>query len=174
VAKNYFKLLAYKDEYEVARLYTDGSFARAVADQFTGTFRLELNLAPPLLARRDAEGHLVKRAYGSWMLGAFRLLAKLKFLRGSLLDPFGWSEERRTERRLIADYEHLVEAILAGLAPANHAAAIELASLPDKIRGFGHVKARNIQAAGQCEAELLARFRQGEPAAVQQKAVAAQ
>jgi len=174
VAKNYFKLLAYKDEYEVARLYTDGSFARAVADQFTGTFRLELNLAPPLLARRDAEGHLVKRAYGSWMLGAFRLLAKLKFLRGSLLDPFGWSEERRTERRLIADYEHLLEAILAGLAPANHAAAIELASLPDKIRGFGHVKARNIQAARQCEAELLARFQSDNVVGMHDRATAAE
>ena len=174
VAKNYFKLLAYKDEYEVARLYTDGSFARAVADQFTGPFRLEVNLAPPLLARRDAEGHLVKRAYGSWMLGAFRLLAKLKFLRGTALDPFGWSEERRTERRLITDYEHLIEEILAGLTPATHAAAIELASLPDKIRGFGHVKARNLAAARQCEAELRARFRQGEPARVPEKAVAAQ
>jgi indolepyruvate ferredoxin oxidoreductase len=174
VAKGYFKLLAYKDEYEVARLYTDGTFARQLAEQFTGKVRLEVNLAPPLLARRDAEGHLMKRAYGPWMLTAFRLLAKLKFLRGSALDPFGWSTERRGERRLVVDYEALVAQILAGLTPANLAAAIELASLPEKIRGFGHVKARNLEAAKQCEAELLARFRRVEPAARPEKAVAAQ
>jgi indolepyruvate ferredoxin oxidoreductase len=174
VAKAYFKLLAYKDEYEVARLYTDGTFARQVAEQFTGTFRLEVNLAPPLLARRDDKGHLVKRAYGPWMLGAFRLLAKLKFLRGTVLDPFGWSEERRGERRLIAEYEVLVAEILADLGPANHEIAVELASLPDKIRGFGHVKAANLAAAKQCETELRERFRHPETAAVAEKAAAAQ
>jgi indolepyruvate ferredoxin oxidoreductase len=174
VGKNYFKLLAYKDEYEVARLYSDGTFARQVAAQFTGDFRLEVHLASPLLARHDAEGHPVKRAYGPWMLRAFRLLARLKFLRGTALDPFGRSAERREERRLITEYEALVAEIIAGLTPANQDAALELASLPEKIRGYGHIKARNIAAARQCEAELRGRFRDPAPAKPVEKATAAE
>jgi indolepyruvate ferredoxin oxidoreductase len=174
VAKNYFKLLAYKDEYEVARLYSDGTFRRQVAAQFTGDYRLQVHLAPPLLAPRDADGHLVKRPYGPWMLRAFGLLAKLKFLRGTALDPFGRTAERRTERGLIAEYETLVAEILAGLRPANHATAVELASLPEKIRGFGHVKERNLAAARQCEAELRTRFHGSAAAATAEKATAAE
>jgi indolepyruvate ferredoxin oxidoreductase len=160
VAKNYAKLLASKDEYEVARLYTDGTFRDRLAKQFDGDVALKVHLAPPLWAKRDpATGHLKKQAYGGWVLRAFGLLAKFKGLRGTALDPFGRSAERREERRLIADYESLVPALLAELSPANHAAAVALASLPETIRGFGHVKDASIAKAAERRAELLAAFR---------------
>jgi len=160
VAKSYAKLLAYKDEYEVARLYSDGTFRDRLARQFDGDFGLKLHLAPPLWARRDpATGHLKKQAYGGWAIRAFGLLAKLKALRGTRLDPFGYMEERRTERQLIADYESLVAELIAQLAPANHAAAVALADLPEAIRGFGHVKAASIVKAQARRVELLAAFR---------------
>jgi indolepyruvate ferredoxin oxidoreductase len=160
VATNYAKLLAYKDEYEVARLYTDGAFRARVAQQFDGDFALKVHLAPPLWAKRDpATGHLKKQAYGGWVISAFGLLAKLKGLRGTRLDPFGISAERREERKLIADYESLVDDLIAQLSPANHAAAVALASLPETIRGFGHVKDASIAKADAQRAELLAAFR---------------
>jgi indolepyruvate ferredoxin oxidoreductase len=160
VARNYAKLLAYKDEYEVARLYTDGSFRDRLAQQFDGDFGLKVHLAPPLWAKRDpATGHLKKQAYGGWVLRAFGLLAKLKFLRGTALDPFGRTAERREERRLIGEYEALVAEIIAHLSPANHAAAVALASLPETIRGFGHVKDASIAKAAARRLELLAAFR---------------
>src|SRR5439155_9852290 len=105
VAKNLFKLMSYKDEYEVARLYTDGSFAKKVSEKFDGDFSLKFYLAPPIFAQRDkVTGHLQKKEFGGWMIHAFRMLAKLKFLRGTALDPFGRTEERRAERRLVEDY----------------------------------------------------------------------
>jgi indolepyruvate ferredoxin oxidoreductase len=160
VARNFFKLMAYKDEYEVARLYTDGSFAKKLAQQFEGDFRLEFHLAPPLLAPRDpVTGHQKKRRYGRWMMSAFRLLAKLKFLRGTPLDPFGHTEERRIERRLIDEYEALVDELIAGIAHENHAIAVELARIPEQIRGFGHVKAANLAQARARHAKLLDAFR---------------
>jgi indolepyruvate ferredoxin oxidoreductase len=160
VARGLFKLMAYKDEYEVARLYTDGTFRDRLAKQFDGDVALKVHLAPPLWAKRDpATGHLKKQAYGGWVLRAFGLLAKFKGLRGTALDPFGRSAERREERRLIADYESLVPALLAELSPANHAAAVALASLPETIRGFGHVKDASIAKAAERRAELLAAFR---------------
>jgi indolepyruvate ferredoxin oxidoreductase len=160
VARYYFKLLAYKDEYEVARLYSDGSFQKQLAAQFEGDYRLEFNLAPPLLAASDPDtGHLKKRRYGPWMLTAFRLLAKMKRLRGTALDIFGHSAERRTERQLIVDYERTVEELLAGLAHDNHALAVEIASIPEHIRGFGHVKHDHLTRAKAREGELLAAFR---------------
>jgi indolepyruvate ferredoxin oxidoreductase len=160
VARYYFKLLAVKDEYEVARLYSDPAFRQGLREQFAGNFRLTLHLAPPLIAKRDPDsGHLTKREFGPWILTAMRLLARLKGLRGTALDIFGYSEERRTERRLIADYEALMEEILAGLTPDNHALAVELAAIPEKIRGFGHVKEAHLKAAKACEADLLAAFR---------------
>ncbi|HEX7969327.1 MAG TPA: DUF6537 domain-containing protein, partial [Stellaceae bacterium] len=160
VARNLFKLMAYKDEYEVARLYTDGTFLKKLHRQFEGDFSLEFHLAPPLLAERDpTTGHLKKRRYGPWMLRAFGVLAKLKFLRGTPLDPFGRSEERRTERRLIAEYEATVDELIAGLTPENHALAIELASVPEQIRGFGHVKMANLAAARARQEKLLDAFR---------------
>ncbi len=159
VARYYAKLLAYKDEYEVARLYSDGKFRAALARQFEGDYRLEFNLAPPMVAERDAAGHLKKRTYGPWMLAAFGVLAKLKFLRGTKLDPFGRTEERKTERALIAEYEATIEEILKDLTPANHAAAVGLASIPEEIRGYGHVKDAHL-ARAKAHAELLrANFR---------------
>jgi indolepyruvate ferredoxin oxidoreductase len=160
VAQNYAKLLAYKDEYEVARLYTDGTFAARLQGQFDGDYKLKVHLAPPLWAQRDQEtGTLKKRAYGGWVLPAFRLLAKLKVLRGTAFDPFGHSAERKEERRLIGEYEATVAELIAGLNPGNHRAAVALASLPDAIRGYGHVKEKAIAEAALRRNELLEHFR---------------
>ncbi|MCH7930839.1 MAG: indolepyruvate ferredoxin oxidoreductase family protein [Proteobacteria bacterium] len=166
VARYYFKLLAYKDEYEVARLFTDGAFLRRVEAQFEGDYRLEFHLAPPLLAKRDPEtGRLRKSAYGAWMLSAFRLLAKLKGLRGTPFDPFGYATDRRTERRLITEYEAVVAELIANLDHDNHALAVEIASIPEHIRGYGHVKQAHLDEATAREAELLAAFRAPSPQA---------
>jgi len=159
-ARALFAVMAYKDEYEVARLYTDTDFLARVADQFEGPYQLRFHLAPPLLAERDpATGHLKKRVYGSWMLSAFRLLARLRFLRGTLFDIFGHTAERKGERRLVAEYEALLDEITEALSPANHASAVDLAALPLEIRGFGHIKEANLTRAKAKEADLLARFR---------------
>jgi len=160
VARYHAKLLAYKDEYEVARLYTDGAFMAEIGRRFEGRPKLELHLAPPLLAPRDpATGHLKKRAYGPWIFTAMRYLARMKGLRGRWLDPFGHSGERRTERRLITDYERVVEELLARLSPENYRLAVEIAQIPEQIRGYGHVKQRHLEVARRREAELLAAFR---------------
>ncbi|MGA2129454.1 MAG: DUF6537 domain-containing protein, partial [Xanthobacteraceae bacterium] len=160
VARSLAKLMAYKDEYEVARLYVSADFWNKIRSQFEGDVRLEINLAPPLLARRDPRtGELQKRPFGPWMFRAFRLLARLKRLRGTRWDVFGRTVERATERRLIEDYRELIRELLADLAPHNHAVAVELAALPDHIRGFGHVKERSIARARQRQTELLTRFR---------------
>ncbi len=161
VARSLFKLMAYKDEYEVARLYTDGHFERQVASAFEGeNLTYEFHMAPPVLARKDPVTGLPKKmSFGPWMLKAMRVLAPLKVLRGTPLDLFGYTHERRTERQLIRDYEALVREILDKLTPDNHATAVGLAVIPQKIRGFGHVKERNLKAAKAEEAELLARFR---------------
>jgi indolepyruvate ferredoxin oxidoreductase len=163
VARYLFKLMAYKDEYEVARLYTDGAFLDQVAGAFAGEkLRLEFHLAPPLLARRDPTTGLPRKmSFGPWLLPAFRLLAKFKFLRGTPFDPFGRTVERRTERKLIEDYEAMLGRVLAELTPGNHALAVGLAAIPEKIRGFGHVKQRHLAAAKADEAALLEQFRAG-------------
>jgi indolepyruvate ferredoxin oxidoreductase len=165
VARYLFKLMAYKDEYEVARLYTDGSFLDQVAGAFEGEkLRFEFHLAPPLLARRDKTTGLPRKmSFGPWLLPAFQLLAKFKFLRGTALDPFGRSRERRTERKLIEDYEAMLDEVLASLTPDNHHVAVGLAAIPEKIRGFGHVKQRHLTAAKADEAALLEQFRAGAP-----------
>jgi indolepyruvate ferredoxin oxidoreductase len=160
VARNLFKLMAYKDEYEVARLFADGSFQRQVAETFDGNLRFEFHLAPPLLARMDkATGEARKMSFGAWMMPGFRALAAARFLRGTPFDPFGYASERRRERRLIADYESFCEAAIAGLTPANHSIALALAVLPEKIRGYGHVKERAIIAADAERERLLASWR---------------
>ncbi|MGH6671236.1 MAG: indolepyruvate ferredoxin oxidoreductase family protein [Xanthobacteraceae bacterium] len=166
VARYLFKLMAYKDEYEVARLYTDGSFQKQVEREFDGEkLRFEFHLAPPLLARRDKSTGLPRKmSFGPWMLPAFRMLAKLKGLRDTPFDPFGRSLERRTERQLITDYEAMLDEVLAKLTPENHHLAVGLAAIPDKIRGFGHVKQRTLAAAKADEAALLEQFRAGTPA----------
>ena len=160
VARYYAKLLAYKDEYEVARLYADGAFRKKIEGMFEGDYRMVFHLAPPLLSKPDPRtGEPAKMAFGPWMMAAFGLLAKLKGLRGTALDLFGRTEERRTERALIAEYEQTVQKLLAGLSRDNHALAVDIASLPETIRGYGHIKARSIEAARKKREELLARYR---------------
>jgi indolepyruvate ferredoxin oxidoreductase len=148
VAINYAKLLAYKDEYEVARLFTDGRFEKQMRDQFEGEFKFNFNLAPPILASGvDALGRPKKRAFGSWMMSVFRVLAKFRFLRGTSLDIFGYSTDRKLERELIADYEKDVAKVLDLLSQATHDTAVELLSLPDRIRGYGPVKEKAVKDA---------------------------
>jgi indolepyruvate ferredoxin oxidoreductase len=148
VAFNYFKLLAYKDEYEVARLYSNGDFTRQLQEQFEGDYRIEFHLAPSWLAKRDKHtGEPRKRSFGPWMLNAFGVLAKFKFLRGTAFDPFGRSLERRQERELIDVYVSDLELILHNLNAVNRHTALELARLPEKIRGYGHVKEAGMKAA---------------------------
>ena len=160
VARYYFKLLAYKDEYEVARLYTDGEFLKELERQFEGDYSLEFHLAPPLLGGRDPHtGHLQKRRYGPRMMKVFKLVAKFKRLRGTPLDIFGYSAERRQERQLIKDYQQLLKQLLAGLNQDNHEIAVELASIPEHIRGYGHVKEDHLEKAKARETELLNLFR---------------
>jgi indolepyruvate ferredoxin oxidoreductase len=159
VARYYFKLMAYKDEYEVARLYTEGAFGERIKSQFEGDYKLHFHLAPPLLARRNEQGELTKSEFGSWVFSAFKLLAGLRGLRGTALDVFGYTKERRRERQLIEEYERLLDELTAGLQPENHALAVQIASIPEEIRGYGHVKTRSLTAAKEKEARLLREFR---------------
>jgi len=164
VARYLFKLMAYKDEYEVARLYASGEFRRRLEQQFEGDYKLHFHLAPPLLAKKNAKGELVKREYGPWVFTAFRLLAKLRGLRGGPLDVFGYTEERRGERALIGEYEKTVSSLLDRLDPGNARLAAEIASIPEHIRGYGHVKHAHLQKAKAREAELLAAWNDAAPA----------
>ena len=160
VARYAYKLMAYKDEYEVARLYTDGAFRERLAASFEGDLRLTFHLAPPLLSRRDpVTGELRKRTFGPWMWRLLGLVAKMRFLRGTPFDPFGHTAERRMERRLIEEYFEAVDELLAGLRPENLDLAVELASVPERIRGYGHVKERNAADAESAKAALLGRWR---------------
>jgi indolepyruvate ferredoxin oxidoreductase len=160
VARYYFKLMAYKDEYEVARLYTQTGFAQRIAAQFEGDYKLHFHLAPPLLAKRDpVTGELQKREYGPWIFTAFKLLAGLRGLRGSALDVFGYTQERRTERRLIQEYEQMVDEILERLTAADHSVAVQLAAIPEEIRGYGHIKERNLEAVKVKQSKLLEQLR---------------
>ena len=159
VARYLFKLMAYKDEYEVARLYTDTSFMDKVNAQFEGDFKLKFHLAPPLLAKHNAKGELVKKEYGSWMMGAFKLLAGLKGLRGGALDIFGYTAERKMERALIVEYRDTIRGLLGELSAANIEQAVAIAALPEEIRGYGHVKERHYKAAQAKRAQLLQAMR---------------
>jgi indolepyruvate ferredoxin oxidoreductase len=166
VARYYFKLMSYKDEYEVARLHADPAFARRIESMFEGEYRVKFHLAPPIFNRPDPRtGEATKSEFGGWMMSAFRVLAKLKRLRGTPLDPFGMTGERRTERRLIREYEATVDELLGRLTRDNHALAVEIAAVPERIRGFGHVKRRHLEEAKKKEAELLGAFRASLPAA---------
>ncbi len=157
VARNLYRLMAIKDEYEVARLYTDGRFAEQIEQQFEGDVTLKVHLAPPLLARRNpVTGLPEKRTFGPWVLYAMKFLAKGKRLRGTRLDVFGWTAERKAERALLSDYEARIERLLPKLSQANLGLAAQYAAVPDAIRGFGHVKAANVKKAEARYAELEA------------------
>ena len=147
VAKQLFKLMAYKDEYEVARLHTDKQFLERVKSQFEGDFQVFYHLAPPLLAKRDSKGHLVKQKMGPSTLLIFKLLSRLKWLRGTAFDVFGQSKERQSERALVQNYKTSIQEVLNSLTLNNHALAVTFAKVPEQIKGFGHVKERNLDAA---------------------------
>lgn len=141
IARGYYKLLAYKDEYEVARLFTSSQFLKRLEDQFEGDFTLNFHLAPPMLARRDPEtGQLIKRRYGPWMLKAMKVLANFKVVRGTSLDVFKNSTDRKLDRQWISDYEAMLAHVLNSLNQNNLQTAIELAALPEQLRGFGHIR----------------------------------
>ena len=165
VARYLFKLMAYKDEYEVARLYSETSFLERVKSTFDGDrLSFEFHLAPPLLTRRDPQtGEPKKMSFGPWILRAFAVMAKFKFLRGTPFDPFGYTAERQTERRLVTEYEQLLDELCGHLTPGNHRIAVELAMIPEKIRGFGPVKQRHLAAAKAEETALFEQFRAGAP-----------
>ena len=158
VARYFYKLMAYKDEYEVARLYTDGAFKEKIGAMFEGDVTLKFHLAPPLFAKKDKQGHLVKQEFGPWMMKAFGLMARMKGLRGGALDIFGYSTERKMERALIGEYRRTVGGLLAHLSEQNLAQAVAVASIPEDIRGYGHVKERHLLAAKEKQAALLAAF----------------
>ncbi|MEL6752240.1 MAG: DUF6537 domain-containing protein, partial [Pseudomonadota bacterium] len=158
VARNLYKLMAIKDEYEVARLFANGAFDAQLDTTFETYERVTYHLAPPLLSKRNERGELVKKEYGPWMAKAYARLAKLRFLRGTALDIFGYTAERKMERALIGEYMSLLDTIEAELNVENLSAAIELARYPDLIRGFGHVKEANVEVARAAKRERLAAF----------------
>ena len=159
VATQALRLMAYKDEYEVARLYSSPDFRQSLTAAFDDIRALRFHLAPPLWARRDARtGQLQKREYGAWMLRAMGWLARLRGLRGTLLDPFGYQAERRVERRLVQEFTQRIAALLPGLSPASLPLAIEIAETAQLVRGFGHVKQANLEGAEQQWALLQQRW----------------
>ncbi len=166
VARNLHKLMAYKDEYEVARLYSEPQFRERLEAQFEGLDRIELLLAPPLLARRDGKsGKIRKMTFGPWIFPVLERLARLKRLRGTAWDVFGYTAERRTERALIGEYEGIIERLIAGLDAQTHAGAVAIADIPAKIRGFGHVKVPTVAAARAEWSKLMAEWGKGKIAA---------
>jgi indolepyruvate ferredoxin oxidoreductase len=165
VARCLFKLMAYKDEYEVARLHADPAFSKKITGMFEGDYKIKFHLAPPLLAKRDAKGHLIKQQFGPWMMQAFRIMARLKSLRGTPLDIFGYTQERKTERALIEQYRETIAALLPKLTLENLPQAVAIAGIPEDIRGYGHVKERHLKAAKEKEAALVAAFMPPENAA---------
>ncbi|MBT6275809.1 MAG: indolepyruvate ferredoxin oxidoreductase family protein [Chromatiales bacterium] len=156
VARNLFKLMAYKDEYEVARLYTRPEFLEKLEKQFEGDYSLHFHLAPPLLSRRDPNtGNPRKREYGPWILTAMSFLASMRHLRGGTFDIFGYSDERRMERQLVEDYRAMVDTLVQRLNHDDYHRIVEIAQIPDQIRGFGHIKTRNVEIAKKREAKLF-------------------
>jgi indolepyruvate ferredoxin oxidoreductase len=172
VARYLFKLMAYKDEYEVARLHTDKSFLNKVASQFEGDYKLRYHLAPPMIAKTNDKGELIKQPFGPWMLTAFGVLAKLKGLRGGAFDVFGRTAERKMERALIVEYSACIDELLTSLNAGNHALAVDIARIPEDIRGYGHVKERHLHAARPKWAGLMAQWRGEERAVKAQRASA--
>ena len=163
VAHNLFKLMAYKDEYEVARLHTDAAFTQRIAQMFEGDYRVVHHLAPPAFSKRNEKGELQKRAFGPWIRPAFALLSRLKGLRGTALDPFGHTEERRSERQWIVNYEGAVDLLVRDLSPQRLDLACDIARIAQDIRGYGHVKERHLKAAQQTFEGLLAQWKDMSP-----------
>jgi len=161
VARYLFKLMAYKDEYEVARLHTDPAFTARIADMFEGDYKIIHHLAPPLTAKKNEKGELLKSPFGPWVRSAFGWLARMKGLRGGALDVFGRSEERRTERALIGEYRACIDELLQGLSTDKLPLAAEIARIPEEIRGYGHVKERHLKAARGKWDGLMAQWRSG-------------
>ncbi len=166
-ARNLFKLMAIKDEYEVARLYTDGSFQRQMEAQFSGWKKVSFHLAPPIFGGEDPKtGEARKRVFGPWMMRAFRLLARMRRIRGTAIDPFSRLADRKAELALRDDCMAVIDEITGGLSFDNHAAAIELAAWPDTIRGYGHIRREVMEKAALKRDALLEAFRVGEPVKV--------
>ena len=171
-ARYLYKLMAYKDEYEVARLHTDPAFVAQLDAMFKHGYTVKYNLAPPTISKRDpVTGHLIKQQFGPWMSSAFGWLKKFKGLRGGSLDFFGKTEERHHERQMIEDYIRELDGICAALSPANHAAAVALASVPDEIRGYGHVKEKSIADAKTLREQRAEEFLNPSPQPQLQRAV---
>ena len=167
VARYYFKLMAYKDEYEVARLHTDPAFMEKLKAEFEGDFKLAFNLAPPIMAKPDpVSGEPTKKRFGPWVVNLFKVLRAMKGLRGTPLDIFGYSEERKLERRLIVEYAARMRDLLSRLTPANYDIAVEIASVPERIRGYGHIKRRHLAEVLPKQAEMLAAFDHARPEVV--------
>jgi indolepyruvate ferredoxin oxidoreductase len=161
VAQGYFRLMAYKDEYEVARLHTDDSFMKKLKTTFEDGFTLHFHMAPPIIAGKDpVTGHREKRQFGPWMMFGFRILKKFKFLRGTSLDLFGLQADRKMERALIGEYETIFHEVAANLTPGNYDVAAQLAVLPQKMRGYGHVKEKNVAETKLIQQQMLAEFRE--------------
>ncbi|QIR14985.1 indolepyruvate ferredoxin oxidoreductase family protein [Shewanella aestuarii] len=159
VARGFSRLMAYKDEYEVSRLYTNGQFAEQLNNQFEGDIKVKFNLAPPIFGKRDPiTGHLIKKEFGSYMMKAFAVLAKFKGLRGGVFDIFGYTAERKMERQLIGEYETLIESLLGKLNDKNYDIAVEIAQTAQKLRGYGHVKENNVEATKKAWVELQKEF----------------
>ena len=159
VAINYFKLMSYKDEYEVARLYSNNEFINKINQSFEGNFKINFYLAPPIFSKKDKiTGNPLKTKFGPWVMTLFKIIRKFKFLRGTFFDPFGYLSERKSERKLIEDYKNCILDIGKKLSKDNYDIAVDIASAPDQIRGFGYVKEKNIKIAEDCQSNLIATF----------------
>ncbi|MFT5658781.1 MAG: indolepyruvate ferredoxin oxidoreductase [Gammaproteobacteria bacterium] len=168
VARNLYKLMAFKDEYEVARLYSNGEFKRQIQSQFEGNYRLEFHLAAPFLAKTSADTGLAqKRQFPQFMLVIFGWLERFKGLRGTFFDPFARTAERKLERQLIVDYEAMIDELVESASSANYAVATELASLPEQIRGYGHIKEQHLEAVSVRKDQLLNHLRKKQTETVQ-------
>jgi len=151
--------MAYKDEYEVARLYTNGDFLKKLGETFEGDYQLRFHMAPPIFYRGlDAQGRPKKSSFGPWMLAVLKVLARFKGIRGTAFDPFNWFQERREERAMIGDYRDFIEELLKSLNEENYMVAVECASLPEGVRGFGPVKTEAMKVYRQLRAAHLHRF----------------
>jgi indolepyruvate ferredoxin oxidoreductase len=158
------KLMAYKDEYEVARLYARPEYAQGIEETFGKGAKLTFLMAPPMLSKKNHKGELIKQPFGPWMMTGFKLLKRFKWLRGSAFDIFGKTAERRMERQLRDEYIERLDKLARELTAQNHALAVEIASIPDEIRGYGHVKDRSVKAAEHRLAGLMARWNTPAPA----------